>query len=49
MPAGTIKRFANGKGNADKQAMIAAVRERGFEPAVRSQAADSAGLPDHLH
>jgi len=32
VPVGTIKRFATGKGNADKQAMIAAMRERGFEP-----------------
>jgi Holliday junction resolvasome RuvABC endonuclease subunit len=35
---GTIKRFATGKGNADKQAMIAAVRERGFEPADDNEA-----------
>jgi hypothetical protein len=32
VPVGTIKRFATGKGNADKQAMVAAIRERGFEP-----------------
>jgi Holliday junction resolvasome RuvABC endonuclease subunit len=32
VPVGTIKRFATGKGNAHKQAMIAAIRERGFEP-----------------
>ena len=35
---GTIKRFATGKGNADKAAMIAAVRERGFEPADNNEA-----------
>jgi hypothetical protein len=32
VPVGTIKRFIAGKGNADKQAVIAAVRERGFSP-----------------
>jgi Holliday junction resolvasome RuvABC endonuclease subunit len=35
---GTIKRFATGKGNADKAAMIAAVRKRGFEPADDNEA-----------
>ena len=30
VPVGTIKRFIAGKGNADKQAVIAAVRARGF-------------------
>ena len=38
VPVGTIKRFATGKGNADKKAMIAAVRERGFEPADDNEA-----------
>ena len=38
VPVGTIKRFATGKGNADKQAIIAAVRERGFEPADDNEA-----------
>ena len=38
VPVGTIKRFATGKGNADKQAMIAAVRERGFEPTDDNEA-----------
>ena len=38
VPVGTIKRFATGKGNADKQAMIAAVCERGFEPADDNEA-----------
>ena len=32
VPVGTWKRHACGKGNADKQAVIAAIRERGFEP-----------------
>ncbi len=38
VPVGTIKRFATGKGNADKAAMITAVRERGFEPADDNEA-----------
>ena len=38
VPVGTIKRFATGKGNADKQAVIAAMRERGFEPADDNEA-----------
>jgi hypothetical protein len=32
VPVGTIKRHVTGKGNADKQAVIAAVRALGFEP-----------------
>jgi hypothetical protein len=32
VPVGTIKRFIAGKGNADKAAVIAAVRARGFSP-----------------
>lgn len=32
VPVGTIKKFATGKGNADKAAMIAAARARGFDP-----------------
>jgi len=32
VPVGTIKRFATGKGNAPKDAMIAAMRARGFTP-----------------
>ena len=38
VPVGTIKRFATGQGNADKAAMIAAIRERGFEPADDNEA-----------
>jgi Holliday junction resolvasome RuvABC endonuclease subunit len=38
VPVGTIKRFATGKGNADKQAMIAATRERGFDPSDDNEA-----------
>ena len=30
--------YASGKGNADKQAVIAAIRERGFEPADDNEA-----------
>ena len=32
VPVGTIKRHVTGKGNADKAAVIAAVRALGFEP-----------------
>lgn len=32
VPVGTIKRFISGKGNADKQAVLEAVRARGFRP-----------------
>ena len=32
VPVGTIKRFATGKGNANKAAMIEAIRQRGFSP-----------------
>jgi hypothetical protein len=32
VPVGTIKRFIAGKGNADKKAVIEAVRSRGFRP-----------------
>ena len=38
VPVGTIKRHATGKGNADKAAMIAAVRARGFSPADDNEA-----------
>ena len=38
VPVGTIKRYGTGKGNADKTAMIAAIRERGFEPADDNEA-----------
>jgi Holliday junction resolvasome RuvABC endonuclease subunit len=38
VPVGTIKRFIAGKGNADKQAVIAAVRGRGFSPADDNEA-----------
>ena len=35
---GTIKLHVTGKGNADKQAMMAAVRARGFRPADDNEA-----------
>ena len=38
VPVGTIKRHLTGKGNADKQAVIAAIRERGFSPADDNEA-----------
>lgn len=38
VPVGTIKRFITGKGNADKPAVIAAVRARGFQPADDNEA-----------
>ncbi len=38
VPVGTIKRYATGKGNADKAAMIAAVRAHGFAPADDNEA-----------
>ena len=38
VPVGTIKRFIAGKGNADKDAVIAAIRARGFNPADDNEA-----------
>jgi hypothetical protein len=38
VPVGTIKRFIAGKGNADKAAVIAAVRARGFNPVDDNEA-----------
>lgn len=38
VPVGTIKRFATGRGNADKAAVIAAMRSRGFHPADDNEA-----------
>jgi Holliday junction resolvasome RuvABC endonuclease subunit len=38
VPVGTIKRFITGKGNADKDAVIDAVRARGFHPADDNEA-----------
>ena len=38
VPVGTIKRFATGRGNADKAAMVAAIRQRGFSPVDDNEA-----------
>jgi len=38
VPVGTIKRHATGNGNASKDAMIAAARARGFDPADDNEA-----------
>ena len=38
VPVGTIKRHATGRGNANKDAMIAAARARGFSPADDNEA-----------
>jgi Holliday junction resolvasome RuvABC endonuclease subunit len=38
VPVGTIKKFATGKGNADKAAVMAAMRELGFKPEDDNQA-----------
>jgi len=38
VPVGTIKRHVAGKGNADKSAVIEAIRARGFKPADDNEA-----------
>ena len=38
VPVGTIKKHATGKGNADKQAMVAAMRALGHDPLDDNQA-----------
>ena len=38
VPVGRIKRHATGKGNANKEAMVAAARARGFSPADDNEA-----------
>lgn len=43
VPVGTIKKHATGKGNADKAAMVAAARARGFNP-VDDNEADALAL-----
>ncbi len=43
VPVGTIKKYATGKGNADKDAMIEAMRARGFAP-VDDNEADALAL-----
>jgi len=38
VPVGTIKRHVTSRGNADKAAMIAAIREKGYQPADDNEA-----------
>lgn len=38
VPVGTIKRHVTGKGNADKQAVIAAIKARGYAPVDDNEA-----------
>lgn len=38
IPVGTIKRHATGKGNSNKEAMIAAMKARGFTPETDNDA-----------
>ncbi len=38
VPVATIKRFATGKGNADKAKMVAAIEARGFRPTDDNEA-----------
>ena len=38
VPVGMIKRFSTGKGNASMEAVIAAMRARGFAPADNNEA-----------
>jgi hypothetical protein len=38
VPVATVKRFATGRGNADKAAMVAAMRARGFAPTDDNEA-----------
>jgi crossover junction endodeoxyribonuclease RuvC len=45
VPVGTIKRHATGRGNADKDAVISAVRALGFDPADDNEA-DALALLD---
>lgn len=45
VPVATIKKHATGKGNADKDAMIAAIRNKGFSPSDDNEA-DALALLD---
>ena len=47
IPVGTIKKHITGKGNADKQAVITAVKNKGFNP-VDDNEADSLALLDFV-
>ncbi len=44
VPVATLKKFWTGSGNASKQQMMAAARQRGFEPASHNEADAIAGL-----
>lgn len=44
VPVGTIKRHATGKGNADKAAMVAAIRAAGFVSVTDDNEADAVAL-----
>jgi len=47
IPVGTIKKHITGRGNADKQAVITAVKNKGFNP-VDDNEADSLALLDFV-
>lgn len=47
IPVGTIKKHITGRGNADKQSVIAAVKNKGFAP-VDDNEADSLALLDFV-
>jgi len=47
IPVGTIKKHITGKGNADKQSVIAAVKNKGFTP-IDDNEADSLALLDFV-
>ena len=47
IPVGTIKKHITGKGNADKQSVITAVKNKGFNP-VDDNEADSLALLDFI-
>lgn len=48
VPVGTIKKHITGKGNAGKEAVIAAVRAQGFAPADDNEA-DALALLDYVN
>lgn len=47
IPVGTIKKHITGRGNADKQSVIAAVKNKGFAP-IDDNEADSLALLDFV-
>jgi hypothetical protein len=48
VPVGTIKKHATGRGKADKAAMLAAMRVKGY-PVTDDNEADARGRPDRAH